>query len=85
MVQSTEKFRLAIAAQQNSDATAAENKPEIIAVEVEGTLVEMTRTGYEIWKRHRDEITRLKKSAPPANTVKAERRKTRLTLRVTQS
>jgi hypothetical protein len=85
LVQLIEKVRLAIAAQQNSEATPTENKPEIIAVEVEGTWVEMTRTGYEIWKRNRDEINRRKKSAPPANTGKAERRKTRLTLRVIQS
>ena len=85
LVQLIEKFRLAIGSQTNSEATPAENKPEIIAVEVEGTLVEMTRTGYEIWKRLRDEITRLKKSAPLANTGKTEKRKTRLTVQVTPS
>jgi len=87
IVQIIEKVKLAIAAQNNSEATSAETPPEIIAVEVDdkGTLVEMTRAGYEIWKSNRDEIIRLKKSAPAANTRKTERRKTRLTLRVTQS
>jgi hypothetical protein len=54
-------------------------------VDGKGPLVEMTRAGYEIWIRNRDEINRRKKSAPPANVVTTEKRKTRLTLRVIQS
>ena len=50
IVQLIEKIKLAIESQKNSEATSTETSPEIITVEVEGTLVEMTRAGYEIWK-----------------------------------
>ncbi len=64
-----EMIKKTIESAVQGQGSSSANSSEIISVDIDGkgTLVEMTRAGFELWKRDRDELQRLKEQGPQAN------------------
>ena len=69
VLQLIEKIKEIFESAAQAQGTSSGSASEIISVDVDGngTLVEMTRAGFEVWKRDRDELRLLKQQGPQVN------------------